>query len=109
MPRQPRLGHRPDRRAQQPAAVERQPGQQVEHDDHEVAPERAARAARRASCRSARAVAEPGDAGEHDRHERAGGRDEELVARAVGLALDLGDPAEQEDHDPPHRMVQQQG
>ena len=35
---QPRLRDRPDRRAQQPAAVERQAGQQVEHDDDAVAP-----------------------------------------------------------------------
>ena len=89
-------GELPDRRPQHPAAVERQPGHQVEHADDQVgarpAPPRRARAGRRAATKQQAQDDQP----DRQRGQRPDHRDPRTPARGrVGLAVDLGDAAEE--------------
>ncbi len=94
---------------QHPAAVERQPGQQVEHRHDQIAPVSSSSNARRRAVRvKARALQRRRRPASRADTDGSGHGDEQLVAGPLDLALDLGDAAEEEDHDAPDRLAQGQ-
>ena len=107
-------GGLPDRRAGDPAAVERERGHEVEHEQervhrHQEGDEQQRRVGRAVPAEPRRLVEvgpardrHPGrGAGEDDRqrHERAGDGDEELLAGRVGVPAHLHHAAEEEEVD----------
>jgi hypothetical protein len=103
---QPRVGHRPDPGTQQPSAVQGQAGEQVEHEHDEIAPEEPRDEHPEHGVIPDELRAQQSRAGEQGRYEWACSGNEELVARALRLSLDLGHPAEQEDHYPADRLAE---
>src|SRR6185437_9425490 len=92
----------------QPAAVQRQPGQQVEHRHRQVAPDQQEDddPGDRAAGDDRQQAGRPGR--EHQADQRSGHRDQVFLGRVVGLLLDLRHAAEQEDHHPLDRQAEGQ-
>ncbi len=97
-------GERPHTRAQDPTAVQRQPGQQVEDAHQEVGHPQLPHQHPDDGVGGRQQVADEPGRGQDQRQQRTAEGDPELLARLLGLAFDLRDPAEHVEGDAAHRQ-----